>query len=205
MDDKLSAAGADHSERRKPGALLILLAIGMASGVVMALLTIIGPTVVDPTIVGPQRQAGPTPVPDYVAVGKPAPDFTGETVDGATLTLSDLQGSPVALNFWATWCVPCTVEMPALESAAARYADQHLIVLAVNAGESPAAVEAFMDEYDLTFPALLDRDGDILDLYGVRYFPTTIWVDADGVVQAEHLGPLTDDLIDRYVADLTGG
>jgi cytochrome c biogenesis protein CcmG/thiol:disulfide interchange protein DsbE len=199
MDDKLSAANEDHSERRRPRALLVLLLIGLLSGVVMALLTIVGP--------GRQAglgtgQSGPTPVPDYVAVGKPAPDFTGETVDGATLTLSDLRGQPVALNFWATWCVPCAVEMPALESAAARYADQDFIVLAINAGESPAAVQAFMDEHDLTFPALLDQDGEILDLYAVRYFPTTIWVDADGIVQAEHLGPLTDDLIDRYIAEL---
>jgi cytochrome c biogenesis protein CcmG/thiol:disulfide interchange protein DsbE len=95
--------------------------------------------------------------------------------------------------------------MPALESAAARHADQNLVVLAVNAGESPGTVRAFMDEYNLTIPALLDRDGAILDLYTVRAFPTTVWVDADGIVQAEHLGPLTDNLIDQYVAELVEG
>ena len=101
-------------------------------------------------------------------MGKPAPDFTAETLGGDTITLGDLRGSPVALNFWATWCVPCTVEMPALESAAARYADQNLVVLAVNAGEPANVVGAFMDEYNLTFPALLDPDGGILDLYAIR-------------------------------------
>jgi cytochrome c biogenesis protein CcmG/thiol:disulfide interchange protein DsbE len=176
--------------------------IGLVSGLIMAALTILNP----------QRQAGlgigqgaPTPVPDLVAEGKPAPDFTAESLDGGTLTLSDLRGSPVAINFWATWCVPCTVEMPALESAAQRYADRGLVVLPVNASESPDKVQDFMDTNGLTLSALLDPDGDILNLYAIRYFPTTIWVDADGIVRAEHFGPLTSDQIDQYVTDLTGG
>jgi peroxiredoxin len=193
--------GEESSGRGKPRGLLVLLLIGLVSGLIMAALTILNP----------QRQAGlgvgqgaPTPVPDLVAVGKPAPDFTAESLDGRTLTLSDLQGSTVAINFWATWCVPCTVEMPALESAALRYANQGLVVLPVNAGESPDKVQDFMETNGLTLPALLDPDGDILDLYAIRYFPTTIWVDADGIVRAEHFGPLTNEQIDQYVTELTG-
>ncbi|MEJ2150409.1 MAG: redoxin domain-containing protein [Chloroflexota bacterium] len=193
--------GEESSGRGKPRGLLVLLLIGLVSGLIMAALTILNP----------QRQAGlgvgqgaPTPVPDLVAVGKPAPDFTAESLDGRTLTLSDLQGSTVAINFWATWCVPCTVEMPALESAALRYANQGLVVLPVNAGESHDKVQDFMETNGLTLPALLDPDGDILDLYAIRYFPTTIWVDADGIVRAEHFGPLTNDQIDQYVTELTG-
>jgi peroxiredoxin len=194
--------GEENSGRGIPRGLLILVLIGLVSGLIMAALTILNP----------QRQAGlgigqgaPTPVPDLVAVGKPAPDFTAESLDGGTLTLSDLQGSPVAINFWATWCVPCTVEMPALESAAQRYADQGLVVLPVNAGESPDKVQDFMDTNGLTLSALLDPDGDILNLYAIRYFPTTIWVDVDGIVRAEHFGPLTSDQIDQYITDLAGG
>jgi peroxiredoxin len=194
--------GEENSGRGIPRGLLILVLIGLVSGLIMAALTILNP----------QRQAGlgigqgaPTPVPDLVAVGKPAPDFTAESLDGGTLTLSDLRGSPVAINFWATWCVPCTVEMPALESAAQRYADRGLVVLPVNASESPDKVQDFMDTNGLTLSALLDPDGDILNLYAIRYFPTTIWVDADGIVRAEHFGPLTSDQIDQYVTDLTGG
>jgi peroxiredoxin len=193
--------GEENSGRGKPRGLLILVLIGLVSGVIMATLTILNP----------QQQAGlgigqsaPTLVPDLVAVGKPAPDFTAELLDGGTLTLSDLQGSTVAINFWATWCVPCTVEMPALESAALRYADQGLVVLPVNAGESPDIVQDFMDANGLTLSALLDPDGDILNLYAIRYFPTTIWVDADGIVRAEHFGPLTSDQIDEYIIGLTG-
>jgi len=193
--------GEESSGRGKPRGLLVLLLIGLVSGLIMAALTILNP----------QRQAGlgigqgaPTPVPDLVAVGKPAPDFTAESLDGRTLTLSDLQGSTVAINFWATWCVPCTVEMPALESAVLRYANQGLVVLPVNAGESPDKVQDFMETNGLTLPALLDPDGDILDLYAIRYFPTTIWVDADGIVRAEHFGPLTNEQIDQYVTELTG-
>jgi peroxiredoxin len=94
--------------------------------------------------------------------------------------------------------------MPALESAALRYVDQGVVVLPVNAGESPDKVQDFMDTNGLTLSALLDPDGDILNLYAIRYFPTTIWVDADGIVRAEHFGPLTSDQIDEYITELTG-
>lgn len=144
----------------------------------------------------------PTPIAEAAAVGATAPDFTAVTPAGDEIALSDYRGQPVAINFWATWCAPCEVEMPALQAATERHSDAGLAVLAVNAGEGAETVETFMDERGLTFPALLDPDGDVLDLYEVRVFPTTVWVGADGVVRAKHLGPLDDALIDRYVADL---
>jgi len=143
----------------------------------------------------------PTPIPDRVSEGKPAPDFTGRTTNGEMISLSDYRGSSVAVNFWATWCAPCRVEMPALQAA---YDAGKVTVLAVNAGEPEDAIQAYMDELGLTFPAVLDPSGDILDLYGVRVFPTTVWVDRQGIVRAEHLGPLTADLIDQYSQEMAG-
>jgi peroxiredoxin len=133
-----------------------------------------------------------------------APDFSAPAPDGQTITIEELRGSPIALNFWATWCDPCRLEMPELQSAANRYADQDLLVLGVNAAEPAERVEAFMDELELTFPTVIDETGRIAIQYGVYAFPTTIWIDAQGVVRARHIGPLSQQDIDRYVADLLG-
>jgi peroxiredoxin len=169
-------------------------------GVVMAGLIFVGP---------PERPLGtsatPTPIPQNARIGQPAPDFSADTPDGQTYTLSQLRGSPVAINFWATWCAPCEAEMPALQDAQRRHADPGLTILAVNGGEPPEVVTAFMDDLGLTFPALLDPDGEIADLYGVHALPTTVFVDAQGNISAVHLGPLTDGLIDRYLRGMDEG
>jgi thiol-disulfide isomerase/thioredoxin len=145
---------------------------------------------------GGQGQTLPTPVPDLVVAGNPAPDFSGVAPDGETVSLSDYRGRVVAVNFWATWCGPCEVEMPTLEEAHQRGT---LVVLAVNAAESAGVVESYMSELGLTFPTVLDLDSEIGDLYGVRVFPTTVFVDEDGIVLAERYGPLTPELIELYL------
>jgi len=190
---------------KKQGGLLILLG-GVTAGIVMALLTIGGADLLAAFGLQGADGAGlaiPTPIPDPVRVGEPPPDFSTTTPDGEPIALSDYRGSVVALNFWATWCVPCRAEMPALQNASETYASGELIIIGVNAGESPRQVRAFLDEYGLTFPIALDRNGSIADLYGVRVFPTTIWIDAEGNVQAEHFGPLTVDQIEGYVTELS--
>ncbi len=140
--------------------------------------------------------------PDSSVVDQAAPDFVAQTPDGTSLRLSDLQGSIVALNFWATWCGPCRVEMPELDSAAKRYSGSHLVVLGVNAGEDSATVKNYVTQLGLSFQTVLDPNGTIVDKYDIRAFPTTIWIDAKGVIRARHLGPLTRDFIDRYMSDL---
>ena len=180
-------------------ALFVLVGIGLLAGGLMAFLTILNPS----RRASSRSFSGPTPVPDRVAEGQPAPDFSGVTPDGTTYRLSDLQGQPVAVNFWATWCAPCKVEMPELEAAYNAHAEDGFVILAVNAGDSVEATEAFMEENGLTFPAILDEEGDIVDLYEIRVFPTTIWIDGDGIVRAEHFGPLTEELINTYIEDIS--
>lgn len=181
---------------RSPVGLWLLLLGGLIAGGVMALGIM---------LMGPGRSPGdqirfPSPIPDPVSVGQPAPEFRSVTSEGEEVALSDYQGSLVAINFWATWCGPCRVEMPVLEAA---YQEGRLVVLAVNAGESDAAVDSYVEELGLSFPAILDPDGEIIDQYAIRVFPTTIWVDEEGIVRAEHLGPLTEDLIEDYLEQLT--
>lgn len=197
MDE--NGQGTDGTARRLPTGLLALVALGLVTGIAMGLLTAFGPQ----RAPGVGGQGGlPTPVPDRSAAGSSAPDFTAQTADGETIVLSDLRGRPVALNFWATWCAPCRVEMPELQSASERYAEDGLVILAVNAGESAETVRGFMDELGLTFPAVLDPDGEIVSLYGVRVFPTTIWIDVEGVIRGQHFGALDESLIERYMEDV---
>lgn len=179
--------------------LVVLVGVGLLAGFVMAALTLANPS----PMLDSSGSGMPTSIPDRVAEGEPAPDFTAETAAGDRVALSDYAGQPVLLNFWATWCAPCRVEMPALQAASERYADEGVVVLAVNASERRDQVEGFMDELGLTFPAVLDPEGEIVDLYEVRVFPTTIWIDGQGVVRAEHFGALDDELIDDYLAEIS--
>ena len=121
-------------------------------------------------------------------VGELAPDFQAQTLDGHTISLSDLRGKPVLINFWATWCSPCHAEMPYLQQIHEEWSDEGLILLAVNIGESPAAVEEFAQVYNLTLPVLLDINGAAAQQYGVPPLPTTFFVDRYGVVQKKVVG-----------------
>ncbi len=118
-----------------------------------------------------------------------APDFTLTSTDGETFTLSELRGTPVILNFWATWCPPCRAEMPAFEEVWQRYGRGDVLILGVNQGESATAVEGFARGYIQTsFPLLLDRRTEVGAIYGVRALPTTVFVDREGRIQDVKVG-----------------
>lgn len=126
--------------------------------------------------------------------GVPAPDFAGELLSGGQLGLESLRGSPVIVNFWATTCAPCIREMPALAEAARANANEGLVVIGVNYGETVAMIERFVDAFDveLGFPIMLDDRGEIGRLFKVVVFPTTYFVDRDGVIQYRRLGELEE-------------
>lgn len=133
-----------------------------------------------------QGNANSTAVP---MVGFLAPDFTLPSTDGEVMTLSELRGSPVILNFWATWCPPCRAEMPELEAFWQMYKSDQLLLIGVDQGEDSAVVEEFArGVVDTTFPLLLDQRTDVGALYGVRALPTTVFIDADGRIQAIKVG-----------------
>ena len=135
--------------------------------------------------------------------GFAAPDFTLETPDGQTMTLSKLQGQRVLMNFWATWCPPCRAEMPAIQEVYEQYRDQGFIVLAVDLMEIDAQVTTFVDQLALTFPILMDRDGDVSQRYRVRSIPTTYFVDRSGVIQDIIIGgPMPRAVIESKVTAL---
>lgn len=191
---------APFSTNRRLHALVTLLALGLFTSLGLAALMLLGAG----RLLGGASTVGSTPIADRIAPGQPAPDFTATTLDGTTIRLSDLRGHPVALNFWATWCGPCRLEMPELEAAQARYRETGLMILAINAGEDAEVVQAYLDELGLTLTVVLDPEGAILDLYEVRALPTTVWIDGEGFIRAEHLGPLDATRIDQYMGELLG-
>jgi peroxiredoxin len=134
--------------------------------------------------------------------GQLAPDFTLNTSEGKTVKLSRLRGQPVVINFWATWCAICRGELPALESAYTTYHDQGVTLLGVDVREDAATVQPFAAQNGMTFPLPLDADGAVSDLYQVRGIPTTLFVDASGVVRVRHLGPLTPEQFAALVEPL---
>lgn len=145
--------------------------------------------------------ASPAPA---LAVGAPAPDFELLSVSGETFRLSQFRGSPVLINFWATWCYPCLNEMPLIQQRYESYAP-NLVVLAVNADEPQDTVQAYVESKALSFIVLLDPGYKIGDVYRVRGYPTSVFVDAEGVVRAIHVGELLETTIDEKLASIGMG
>lgn len=126
---------------------------------------------------------------DPIERGSVAPAFTLASLDGAPVSLTDLRGHVVLINFWATWCEPCQREMPAMERL---YEAQHAAgfeLLAVSVGEAPEPVRAFRERLGLTFPILLDSDKTTSAAYQTYRFPESYLVDRDGVVVERYVGP----------------
>ena len=147
---------------------------------------------------------GPTPLTTAPYVGQLAPDFTLTATDGRTITLSDYttnRGTPVILNFWATWCPPCRVEMPYFESAHNLY-DEEVAILGLNQAESAATIAAYAGERGLTYPLLVDADMKVNNLYGVLNLPTTIFIDRNGVVREVLIGTMSQGVLDDRIEQL---
>ena len=121
-------------------------------------------------------------------VGEAAPNFELQNLDGQSISLSSLKGKPVLVNFWATWCGPCVSEMPYLQEIHEDWSDSGLMVLAINWGESASEVEQFLQAHNLSLPVLLDTKNVVAPKYGIRYIPTTFFIDKDGIVRNKVIG-----------------
>ena len=132
--------------------------------------------------------------------GEAAPDFAMVLDDGRYLRLSDLQGKPVVLNFWATWCGPCRLEMPELVKAAD--ANDDLVVLAADVQEAHSPVADFAAEFKMNLPIVLDKDGKVRGLYRVPGLPTTYFIDKTGKIASVVVGPLTPQVLADRLAEI---
>jgi thiol-disulfide isomerase/thioredoxin len=139
-----------------------------------------------------------------------APNFVlpGLFEDSLEHALTDYAGRPVILNFWASWCVPCRIEMPALQRAYEEHRDSGLVVLGVNQTymDNPVAARDFVDELALTFPNVRDDTGNISEaLYQVMGLPTSLFITAGGEIAHRQIGQMTDVQIENFSRQLTTG
>ncbi len=135
-------------------------------------------------------------------IGAQAPDFALRDLRGNEIRLSEYRGRTRLLTFWATWCGPCRVEMPTFEDRYQELKGDNFIVLGVNYDEPVEDVRAFRDELGLSFPLLLDPGGSVQRLYRIRGYPSSIFVDPQGVVRIVHLGLITEGQLRDYLAEL---
>ena len=132
-------------------------------------------------------------------VGDRAPDFVLKDLDGRKYRLSDYRGKGVFLNFWGTYCEPCKDEMPAMDRQYQIYKEQGVEILAVNVGESELAIQKFIDEYNLSFPVIVDETGDVQKAYGIYPLPATFLIDPEGMIVDYIEGRMDDADIQAYM------
>jgi peroxiredoxin len=140
------------------------------------------------------------PLGDPLAVGAVAPDFELTTLSGQVIHLSQFRGQPVVVSIGATWCPDCRREAPILQNLHETYPD--LVVLSVDSREDAETVQAFADEFGLTFPIALDHDGEVLQSYGVIAIPTLFFVDSEGVIQARMVEGVSEKKLDESLATI---
>ena len=167
-------------------------------------------TVLDQAGALPEVETGSQSVPgdssqdNGLDIGDVAHDFELVDLDGSLVRLSDFRGQPVIVNFWATWCAPCQLEMPEFQTAFEGHQEDGLVILALNQDEPvDRAREFFYDEMGLTFTPLLDDGSTVYTSYtNFSVLPTTFFIDREGIVTGVHRGPLTESLIAGYLNEM---
>ena len=139
-------------------------------------------------------------------VGKPAPDFSLETLDGQSVSLADLKGQVVVLDFWATWCGPCVRSLPELDQIYQQKTGEGIKVYAINLKETQQQVQSFLQTRSLSVPVLLDTDGEVAQKFGIHAIPQTIVIGKDGTVRKVFIGasPGTPDQIRAEIDSAAG-
>lgn len=135
-------------------------------------------------------------------VGDQPYEFALQGLDGQTVTLSQFIGQPILVNFWATWCGPCRIEMPEIQAVWQEYRDDGLVVLALDQDESAPEVQAYFDELGLTFTPLLDEGSDTAQNFGLQgTLPASVFINPDGEVSVIHRGVMTRGQLDTFLAE----
>lgn len=136
-------------------------------------------------------------------IGKPAPEFQLESLDGQSVSLSSFEGQPVLINLWQVRCPPCRSEMPYMQQIYDEWHSRGLVLLTINIGESSAIIEEFMQSQGLSLPVLLDREGKVAQKYNIQFIPTTFLVDKDGIIQEKIIGAFqSKEQIEKKVSQM---
>lgn len=133
-----------------------------------------------------------------------APELSLKTIDGEQQSLADYRGQVVLVNNWATWCPPCTAEMPELQAFYEEYSDDGLVIVAIEAGEPIAEVTEFAESNGLTFPVWYDPGKQALRAFNNLSLPSSYVIDAGGTVRLAWTGAISKGMLERYVVPLLG-
>lgn len=142
--------------------------------------------------------------PEGGMTGKPAPDFTlpvaanGEP--GARMSLADLRGRPVVLDFWASWCGPCAIEAPVLERIAQRYEKKGLVVLGVNVSDPAMLIKQYAAQKKLSYPMLQEQGSGVSEAYGVEKLPSIVVIDKEGKVVLYRVGLVDESSLNDVIS-----
>jgi peroxiredoxin len=129
-------------------------------------------------------------------------DFKLKDLNGQELSLSDLKGKKVFLNFWATWCPPCKAEMPEIEKLYQETKDTDLVIVAVEIGEPLDTVKPFIENNKYNFKVLLDPDQSVATKYNITSIPTSYFIDTEGNIVSKHVGGMNIDQMKAYIKTL---
>lgn len=136
------------------------------------------------------------------AIKTKAIDFKLKDLNGKELSLSDLKGKKVFLNFWATWCPPCKAEMPEIEKLYQETKDSDLVIVAVEIGEPLDTVRPFIENNKYNFKVLLDPDQSVETKYNITSIPTSYFIDTEGNIVSKHVGGMNIDQMNAYIKTL---
>ena len=135
-------------------------------------------------------------------VNRPAPDFSLTTFEGAKISMEDLRGKPVIINFWASWCPPCRIEAPLLERTWRAYKNRGLIFLGINIQDRKEDALSYIREFDITFPNAPDPTGEVTIDYGVSGLPVTFFISRKGEVVRRWVGAVEPGVLISSIEEI---
>jgi cytochrome c biogenesis protein CcmG, thiol:disulfide interchange protein DsbE len=141
-----------------------------------------------------------SPNQSLASVGQPAPDFTGTDLDGKPISLRDFRGHPVILNFWASWCGPCRQEQPGLDNVSTAFAGKGLRVVGVTVRDNLDSARIYRDEFHLSYPSVYDQAARLGYAYQVDAPPSSVFIDAGGIVRYKETGGVGEDVLRSVLA-----
>ena len=135
-------------------------------------------------------------------IGRKIPDHELSLSNGSTINLNTLKGKILVINFWASWCSPCKEEAPAIESSWTKYRSKGVEFIGINIMDDKNSAIKYLTEIESSYINAIDKDGKLAVDFGISGVPETLFVDPNGIIVDKYIGPLTEDLIDKFISKI---